>query len=243
MPRSIAWAALGLLALGAVQCGGSISGDGSSSDAGGSSGSQSGGMSSGASGGSGARAGTSGTAGSGGKGGAGNAGSSGRGGTSAGGTGGTGAGGTGGSSGSAGCTPNYACRPAAPATSGDPIEDCVARVNQFRACVCLPPLQRWTAGESCAAQDVAYDHGLNTAHAGFSSQPSICSPQGFAENECLGGSVASCIQSMFGEGPPPTNPCDKTCYKAHGHFINMTNPSYTRVACAIDGGWAVQNFE
>jgi hypothetical protein len=48
---------------------------------------------------------------------------------------------------------------------------------------------------------------------------------------------------MFNEGPPPTNPCTGSCYRQHGHYINMTNTRYTRVACGFDGNWAVQNFQ
>jgi hypothetical protein len=154
-----------------------------------------------------------------------------------------GTGGAGGTGGTGTCTPNYACRPAAPASSGNPYVDCVARINQFRACVCLPPLQRWTEGESCATQHAAYDRARNAPHAGFGSNPPICSPRGWAQNECLGGTVNGCIQSMFNEGPPPTTPCEGSCYQQHGHYINMTNPRYTRVACGFDGSWAVQNFE
>lgn len=116
----------------------------------------------------------------------------------------------------------------------------MARINQFRACVCLPPLQRWTEGESCANQHVAYDRARSSPHAGFNAQ--ICSPGGWAQNECLGGAVNGCMQSMFNEGPPPS-PCDDSCYWQHGHYINMTNTSYTRVACGFDGNWAVQNFQ
>jgi hypothetical protein len=160
-----------------------------------------------------------------------------------GGTGGAGGtGGTGGTGGSAGCTPDYQCRPTAPAATGDAQADCVARINQFRACVCLPPLQRWTDAESCVTQDAAYDRAHNTPHAGFSSNPAICTPQGFAQNECLGGTLDNCIQSMFNEGPPPQSPCEGACYQAHGHFINMTNTRYTLVACGFDGNWAAQNF-
>jgi len=38
---------------------------------------------------------------------------------------------------------------------------------------------------------------------------------------------------MFDEGPPPTNPCNGSCFETYGHFINMTNTSYTMVACGI----------
>lgn len=159
-----------------------------------------------------------------------------------GGSGGTGgAGGTAGVGGTGSCTPNYACRPTPPPSSGNPHVDCVARINQFRACVCLPPLPRWTEGESCANQQVAYDRARNSPHAGFNAR--ICSPGGSAQNECLGGTVNGCIQTMFDEGPPPTTPCTGSCYQQHGHYINMTNTQYTRVACGFDGSWAVQNFQ
>lgn len=156
-----------------------------------------------------------------------------------GGTGGTG--GAGGTGGSGGCTPNYQCRPTPPPATGDARADCVARINQFRACVCLPPLQRWVEAESCVTEDAAYDRAHNSPHAGFIAK--ICSPQGFAQNECIGGTLNNCIQSMFDEGPPPQSPCTGSCYQAHGHFINMTNTSYSRVACGFDGDWAAQNFE
>ena len=142
--------------------------------------------------------------------------------------------GQGGAGGSSGCRPDYTCMPTAPDT-GDYYADCVARVNQFRACVCLPPLSRWTSGESCADQDAAYDPS-HSAHAGFIAR--ICSPEGYAQDECPGWSsetqvVSGCLQQMFDEGPPPTNPCDGSCFEMYGHFINMTNTSYTMVACGI----------
>jgi hypothetical protein len=139
-----------------------------------------------------------------------------------------------GAGGSSGCTPDYACQPTAPNT-GDYHADCVARVNQFRACVCLPPLARWTAGEACAAEDAAYDPS-HSAHAGFIAK--ICSPEGYAQDECPAwpsetSVVSGCLQQMFDEGPPPTDPCDGSCFEMYGHFINMTNTSYTMVACGI----------
>jgi hypothetical protein len=142
--------------------------------------------------------------------------------------------GQGGSAGNGGCTPDYHCKPTAPST-GDYYADCVARVNQFRACVCLPPLARWTAGESCADQDAAYDPS-HSAHAGFIAK--ICSPEGYAQDECPAWSsetrvVSGCLQQMFDEGPPPTEPCNGSCFETYGHFINMTNTSYTMVACGI----------
>jgi hypothetical protein len=143
-------------------------------------------------------------------------------------------GGATGAGGTSGCTPDDACKPTAPST-GDYYADCVARVNQFRACLCLPPLARWNAGESCADMDAAYDpaHG---AHAGFIAR--ICSQEGFAQDEGPSWQsetqvVSGCLQQMFDEGPPPSEPCTGTCFEMHGHFINMTNTTYSMVACGI----------
>ena len=150
-----------------------------------------------------------------------------------------------------GCVPDYACKPVSPNT-GDPYADCVARVNQFRACVCLPPLARWTAGEACADQDAKYDSEQDVAHAGFSA--GICSA-GNAQDECPGWGgtpekvVDGCLLMMFQEGPPPAGSCTGQCYSDHGHYINMTGTSYKNgVACgfytmASGSIWATQNFK
>jgi hypothetical protein len=156
-----------------------------------------------------------------------------------------------GAAGGSGCVQDLKCMPPAPNT-GDIYADCVARVNQFRACVCLPPLQEWKDGEACANQDSMYDaqHQSDGAHAGFKAK--ICAA-GNAQDECPGYRsndqvISGCLQQMFNEGPPPMMPCSGTCYQQHGHFINMTNTRYTSIACGFftntDGKiWAVQNFK
>jgi hypothetical protein len=162
---------------------------------------------------------------------------------------GVGGSGTAGSAGTGNCVPNYDCELEPPPTSGDPYQDCVDRINQFRAeCACLPPLERWTEGEDCADQMAEYD-STRSAHAGFADN--ICEG-GSAQNECPGwGSneqvVDGCLQAMWSEGPPPQEPCEGQCFQDHGHFINMTNERYGAVACGFyetsDGEvWAVQNF-
>lgn len=146
-------------------------------------------------------------------------------------------------------TPIEGCRPPVPPSTGDPRQDCVDRINQFRReCQCLPPLQRWTAGESCADSHAMIDQQTRTAHNGFRMRQ--CANSGSGQNECPGwlgwGSVAStvsgCLQQMWDEGPgdfygPPP----------HGHYLNMSSRSYTRVACGYftNGGatTAVQNFQ
>jgi Cysteine-rich secretory protein family len=94
-----------------------------------------------------------------------------------------------------------------------------------------------------------YDADHNQAHAGFNA--GICNSGG-SQNSCPGYSsnqqvVGLCLQQMWDEGPPPTPNCSGACYQMYGHFINMTDPDVTKVACgfyttASGKVWAVQNF-
>jgi hypothetical protein len=190
------------------------------------------------------------TAGTGGRSSAGSS-AAGRGGTAGGGSGGAPSAGSGGAAGMSSCTMNLACKLAASASSGDVRQDCVNRINQFRTqCACMAPLDRWTDAESCADQMAQYDSMTGTAHSGFSGK--ICTPGGNGQNECPGYSsetqvVGSCLQQMWSEGPPPQSPCDSACFQKYGHFINMTNTKFKKVACGFfktSAGslWAVQNF-
>jgi uncharacterized protein YkwD len=128
--------------------------------------------------------------------------------------------------------------------TGDYYADCVARINQFRwECQCLPPLERNPEGEDCADQHSQYDYEQDEAHAGFRAM--ICDPSGSSQNECPGyggrfGVVDYCLQQMWDEGPGED-------FQEHGHYLNMTDPDFTAVACGIytdsEGViWAVQNF-
>jgi hypothetical protein len=157
------------------------------------------------------------------------------------------------------CTVNLDCVIAAPPTTGDIRQDCVNRINQFRTtCACIKPLARWTAGEACADMDAQYDAMKMVGHAG--AMANICN-WGDAQDECPGDPsdqyvVAMCLQQMWSEGPPPAGTtiaeCESaqmidTCYEAHGHFINMSNPDVSQVACGFyttsNGAvWAAQNF-
>ena len=145
---------------------------------------------------------------------------------------------------------NIGCKLAAPASTGDIYQDCVDRINQFLTqCACLPALTRSPEGEACADQMAEYDAGKNEAHAGTTDK--ICEPRG-SQNECPGYSsnnqvMSLCFQQMWDEGPPPSGSCTGDCYEQHGHFINMTDKSVTKVACgfyttASGKVWAVQNF-
>jgi len=122
----------------------------------------------------------------------------------------------------------------------DERDACVARINAFRDTLDLPPLARWRDGERCADDEAKTDSKTKRAHSAFGS----CGER--AQNECPGwGSleqvISGCLQMMWDEGPGEP-------YSEHGHFLNMSNTSYTSVACGFhvtdDGAvWAVQNFK
>ena len=135
------------------------------------------------------------------------------------------------------------CAPELPASTGDSHADCVNRINQLRFwCQCLPPLQRWSDGETCANDMAERDHDNNDAHNGF--QSGMCNG-GYAQNECpswgsIEQCVEGCLQMMWDEGPG-------SFFGGHGHYLNMTNSAYSRVACGFfdgsNGTWSVQNFQ
>ena len=130
-----------------------------------------------------------------------------------------------------------------PTNSGDPLEAlrarCVQRTNEYRASVSVAPVTRRTDREACADGAAQSDGASGSAHGAFGR----C--QEGAQNECPGwpGSseqvIDKCLAQMFAEGPGP--------FAGHGHYLNMTAPGYTGVACgfatAANGKlWIVQNF-
>jgi hypothetical protein len=135
-------------------------------------------------------------------------------------------------------TPIPGCAPAVLPSTGDPHQDCVDRINQFRwECQCLPPLARWTEAEGCTDQQSAADQAAGQAHLNFGdcgeNAQNTC-PDWGSEADVIGG----CLQMMWDEGPGP--------FDEHGHYINMSNTSYGRVACGFStsnqGVWSNQNF-
>jgi hypothetical protein len=135
---------------------------------------------------------------------------------------------------------------ATPAPTGspnpsDPEQICVDEINRHRASIGLGPLVRWTAAETCVDGESQHDSQTGTPHSAFGQ----CSE--WAQNECPGwpGPAATmipqCLQAMWNEGPGQD-------YATHGHYINMTNPSYTKVACGFftttsGAVWAAQDFQ
>lgn len=127
------------------------------------------------------------------------------------------------------------------APSDDPAQLCVDTINSYRATLSLPPYTRWTDEESCADSQAASDSKGGTAHGAFG----MCGEH--AQNECPGwpgtpkSMITGCLQAMWMEGPG-------TDFSTHGHYINMSSTSYTKVACGFttlsDGSvWAAQDFQ
>ncbi|MFT3771778.1 MAG: CAP domain-containing protein [Minicystis sp.] len=125
--------------------------------------------------------------------------------------------------------------------SNDPVQICVDTINQLRASEGLAPYARWTDGEDCTSQETASDSKSGVAHGAFG----MCGEH--AQNECPGWpsppeqSIVGCLMQMWAEGPGDD-------FSTHGHYINMTSTTYTKVACGFydlgDGTfWAAQNFE
>lgn len=116
---------------------------------------------------------------------------------------------------------------------------CVDRINGFRATEGLPPLAAWSEKGTCTDAEAKSDSESGKAHGAFG----MCGEG--AQNECPGwGSIEQtiqgCLQDMWDEGPGEP-------YSEHGHYINMSNPDYSKVACGFyekpDGKvWAIQNF-
>lgn len=166
------------------------------------------------------------------------AGGTGAAGAGGGGAAGMGAGGAGGNAGSAGASGSGGAGGGG-GGSNDPAQICVDTINQYRATLGLPPYARWTAEESCGDGQAKSDSLSQQAHGAFGQ----CSEM--AQNECPGwpGDPASilpgCLKMMWDEGPGSD-------FQTHGHYINMSSTSYTKVACgfyvASDGVWAVQDF-
>jgi len=113
------------------------------------------------------------------------------------------------------------------------------RINQFRwECQCLPPLQRWTEAEACTEQQSVDDQQSQVGHGNFGacgeSAQNTC-PDWGSEPQVISG----CLQQMWDEGPGKP-------FVEHGHYINMSSTTYTKVACGTTGPsgavWSNQNF-
>lgn len=117
---------------------------------------------------------------------------------------------------------------------------CVDTINMYRATLGLPPYERWFDAETCSDGEAQSDGQTGVPHGAFG----MCDE--FAQNECPGWpapaeqSLPGCLAQMWAEGPGDD-------FNTHGHYINMSSESYTRVACGFAEGqgglWMVQNFQ
>ena len=116
---------------------------------------------------------------------------------------------------------------------------CVQRTNEFRARVSLAPLGRRADREACIDTEAQSDGQSGTAHGAFGR----CQEGG--QNECPGWAgpleqvIDKCLAQMFAEGPGP--------FAGHGHYLNMTDPKFSSVACGFSTAangqiWLVQDF-
>jgi hypothetical protein len=130
--------------------------------------------------------------------------------------------------------------------SGDPLAaaraQCVQIINQDRASLtpASPALTEASAAdETCVDGQAKADYEANTPHDAFGQ----CKES--AQDECPGwpGPPSSidtnCLAQMWAEGPPPAG--------QDNHWLNMSNPQYTRVACGFyqtpkGTWWATQDF-
>jgi hypothetical protein len=117
---------------------------------------------------------------------------------------------------------------------------CVSETNRYRAMVPVADIAESTQLDTYAATGAESDTMSGTAHGHFSDTSG--GGIAFAENECpsfLGWSItpnptdqqikdklAACILAWYSEGPGAD-------YQTHGHYINMTNASYTKMGCGV----------
>jgi len=104
---------------------------------------------------------------------------------------------------------------------------CVDRTNEYRARVGARPVARRHEREGCIDGEAAADSSSGKAHGtmgrcGESAQNACPDYPGQSPESTL----SDCLAQMFAEGPGEP-------YSAHGHYLNMTEPSYTGVACGF----------
>ena len=116
---------------------------------------------------------------------------------------------------------------------------CVQAINAYRDTLGLAPYARWCGSASCVDQQTQEDSQQQTAHTAFGN----CNED--AQNECPAWStpvqtqLIKCLGQMWAEGPGSD-------FAQHGHYINMTSETYTRVECGLsvsgDTFWGAMDF-
>jgi hypothetical protein len=129
---------------------------------------------------------------------------------------------------------------------GDPLVDaCVAKVNEYRAMLGVPPVSPQTDQHECATEQAAKGAadleatGTTTFHAYYGE----CSE--LYQNECwysVDDPIAVldwCLDAFWQEGPPPEGTLN--------HYSIMTDPASTTLACGfaqLSGGgyWMTNDY-
>jgi hypothetical protein len=137
---------------------------------------------------------------------------------------------------------------------------CVDTINAYRATLGLAALARASADlELCSDDGAELDATTGQAHGSAGD----CGGLG-GQNTCPGwnpnfyggevNALNACLEMMWDEGEPPMprNQCVQpanyqTCFLVHGHYMNMSDPGYSVVACGfyrMPNGeiWMNQNF-
>ena len=157
---------------------------------------------------------------------------------------------------------------------------CINKINALRATDTAVALQPYTLEntdtiDTCVDTQASTDQGKNSAHYAFINNDPSCTwgnATGFAQSECETGygtspsGIEQCLQDMWDESLKPNcagcvgctafgGACPNCDYSGTlgyecGHYVNMSAPDSTMVACGFAGaapsssnGWAVQNFE
>ena len=131
-------------------------------------------------------------------------------------------------------------------------EDCLAKINAYRATEDLPPLTLASEEkQTCADKQSADDLKTNEAHGHFGDCGEFAQNSGpnFSGSwQKNASAVAEYYLKMMWEDEKAKAEKGETEYSKIGHYLNMKNTSYTKVACGIalsaDGktGWFNVDF-
>jgi hypothetical protein len=152
--------------------------------------------------------------------------------------------------------------------------DCINEINKLRAtntAVKLSPLTlvNTDTTDTCVDTQATNDQAMMKAHYSFINSAPSCTwgqANGWAQDECLGGDIVSCLDSMWAEQNQPNckgcigctafgGACPNCDYSGTigqecGHYVNMSAPYFTQVACGFAGkapfdtnNWAAQDFQ
>ena len=157
---------------------------------------------------------------------------------------------------------------------------CINEINRLRATDTAIALQPYTLYDvattnTCVDTQATNDESRDSAHYSFINNDPSCTwgqASGWAQDECLQGygtspsGLIACLDAMWAEqdnsnctgcigctafgGACPN--CDYSGMNGPecGHYVNMSAPYFTQVACGFAGaapssgtGWSVQNFQ